>query len=55
MRGFRKPILALTALAMKDEREKALKSGCNDHLAKPVNAMQLVRKVADLVGPMTLH
>lgn len=35
------PILALTASALVDERDKALKSGMNDHLTKPFTPFQL--------------
>ncbi len=53
--GFKKPILALSALAMKEERQKALTAGCSDHMAKPVNAYQLVRKVTEMIGHNNLH
>lgn len=46
--GFAKPILALTAMAMAEEKAKALKAGCNDHLSKPVNAEQLINKILQL-------
>ncbi len=36
------PIIALTAKAMKDDREKCIEVGANDYMAKPVNIEKLL-------------
>lgn len=44
-KGFVKPIIALTAHAMKEDKLKSLSSGLNDHVTKPLNREELIRAV----------
>ena len=38
-------ILALTAYAMKGDREKIIKTGCNDYISKPINVEKFITTV----------
>jgi two-component system cell cycle response regulator DivK len=38
-------ILALTAYAMKGDREKILQIGCNDYISKPINVGEFINTV----------
>lgn len=48
--GYSKPIVALTAHALREERDKTLEAGCDDHLTKPIQRHELVRRVAALTN-----
>lgn len=43
--GFLKPIIALTAHAMNEEREKTRLAGFDDHLTKPINRSLLMKAI----------
>jgi len=40
------PVIAMTAHAMVEERDRCFAAGMNDHLAKPINPPQLYRAIA---------
>ena len=43
------PIVAMTAYAMKEDRERFLAAGMDDYLAKPIRAQQLIQIVGKWV------
>jgi CheY-like chemotaxis protein/signal transduction histidine kinase/HAMP domain-containing protein len=49
------PAIALTAKAMKDERERCLSAGASDYLAKPVTPARLLTTVRAWLEPKARH
>lgn len=44
--GYKRPIIALNAHALKEERESSIRAGCDDHLTKPIDRTTLIERVA---------
>jgi len=44
------PVIALTAHAMEQDREKAMGAGCDDFDTKPVDIQRLLGKIQNLIG-----
>ncbi|MFO7863987.1 MAG: response regulator, partial [Salinivirgaceae bacterium] len=51
IRTFNKtiPILAQTANAMVEDKDKSIEAGCDDYLAKPINKRVLINKISALI------
>jgi len=44
------PIIAVTAYAMKGDKEKAIEAGCDAHLPKPINTRELPGLIAEMLS-----
>ena len=44
------PVIALTAMAMKEDREKSRNAGCDAYIAKPLRYQELYASIDSLLG-----
>ena len=49
--AFRRiPVIAMTAYAMKGDKEKAIEAGCDAYLSKPINTRELPGVIAEMLS-----
>lgn len=53
-KGTRTPVIAVTAYAMKGDRERCLAAGVDAYLSKPLHVRELMEVIARLTSPMEL-
>jgi CheY-like chemotaxis protein len=54
-RGYKAPIIALTANTLESDRQKCLKAGCDDFLSKPVARKHFISVLAHWLGQSNTH
>ncbi|OOQ56714.1 PAS domain-containing hybrid sensor histidine kinase/response regulator [Mucilaginibacter pedocola] len=54
-RGYQLPVIALTAAAIKGEREKCIAAGMNDYITKPFKETEFLRTINDWFFGEKLH
>lgn len=50
-RGYEKPIIAMTANAMRGDDQKCQRAGCSNYLSKPLDLTQLLRMIQSCCPP----
>lgn len=46
--GYKRPIIALTAHTFREERDRCIEAGCDEHLSKPIHRAELIRMICAL-------
>jgi len=44
------PVIALTAYAMKGDREKTLEAGCSGYIEKPIDPETIIAQIKQVIG-----
>jgi len=44
------PVIALTAYAMKGDREKTLEAGCSRYIEKPIDPETIIAQIKQVIG-----
>ena len=44
------PVVAVTAYAMKGDRERILEAGCDGYISKPIDTHEVPKVIADILG-----
>jgi len=44
------PVIAITAYALKGDRDMAMQAGCDEYMSKPINTRELPKMVERLIG-----
>ena len=44
------PIIAQTAYAFSNDKQKAEAAGCNDYITKPISSNELIAKMSRFIG-----
>ncbi len=45
------PVIALTAHALQEERERGIEFGFNGYLSKPIHPLEVIHEVSRFIGP----
>ena len=50
IRNRNMPVVALTAYAMKGDREKTLEAWCSGHIEKPIDPETIIAQIKQVIG-----